>query len=237
MSLNALIRSISCQQGDTWKRSSWRCVRRRCQRRVCGLQQSYIPVPPSLPGHGSARTSPRHRVHPHSATRRKAPRTRPSSPCPHSLPKHSSSGRDGASTPTSPCASSSHLLTTQLRQSSTCVGGGDSHRSLNTSTIGMHVKDSCTVENRGLNKRISESEASQPPARLAAAPCRRHHGIRRPRGRSNPRRVGGMHVFRRLDACLSQNIDACDRGGGESHRARRRQLRWSWRPATAPCSP
>ena len=54
-------------------------------------------------------------------------------------------------------------------------------------------------ENRGLNKRISESEASQPPARPAAAPCRRHHGIRRPRGRSNPRRVGGMHVFRRLD--------------------------------------
>ena len=29
---------------------------------------------------------------------------------------------------------------------------------------------------------------------------------------------------------------ACDRGGGESHRARRRQLRWSWRPATAPFS-
>ena len=54
-------------------------------------------------------------------------------------------------------------------------------------------------ENRGLNKRISESEASQPPARPAAAPCRRHHGIRRPRGRSNPRRVGGVHVFRWLD--------------------------------------
>jgi len=135
--------------GGYMERSSWRCVRRRCQRRVCGLQQSYIPVPPSLPGHGSARTSPRHRVHPHSATRRKAPRTRPSSPCPHSLPKHSSSGRDGASTPTSPCASSSHLLTTQLRQSSTCVGGGDSHRSLNTSTIGMHVKDSCTQKIAG----------------------------------------------------------------------------------------
>jgi hypothetical protein len=30
---------------------------------------------------------------------------------------------------------------------------------------------------------------------------------------------------------------ACDRGGGESHRARRTQLRQSWRPATAPCSP
>ena len=35
----------------------------------------------------------------------------------------------------------------------------------------------------------------------------------------------------------TENKRACDRGGGESHRARRRQLRWSWRPATAPCSP
>ena len=172
MSLNALIRSISCQQGDTWKRSSWRCVRRRCQRRVCGLQQSYIPVPPSLPGHGSARTSPRHRVHPHSATRRKAPRTRPSSPCPHSLPKHSSSGRDGASTPTSPCASSSHLLTTQLRQSSTCVGGGDSHRSLNTSTIGMHVKDSCTQKIATNSSRRTQQENRRERSEPAARPHR-----------------------------------------------------------------
>eukprot|EP01046_Picozoa_sp_COSAG06_P096237 COSAG06_NODE_42337_length_382_cov_2.342756_1_plen_65_part_01 len=56
------------------------------------------------------------------------------------------------------------------------------NRFLNTSTnllaiILLHS------ENRGLNKRImnkriSESEASPPPARPAAAPCRRHHGIR-----------------------------------------------------------
>ena len=48
-------------------------------------------------------------------------------------------------------------------------------------------------ENRDLNKRSSESEASPPSACPAAAPCRPHHGLCWPRGTSKPRRVGGIH--------------------------------------------
>jgi hypothetical protein len=84
-------------------------------------------------------------------------------------------------------------------------------------------------ENRGLNKRISESEASPPPARPAAAPCRRHHGIRRPRGRSNPRRVGGVHVFRWLDGV--QRLDDLHhlegKGGGRAAPRRHANKLWA----------
>ena len=229
MSLNALIRSISCQQGDTWKRSSWRCVRRRCQRRVCGLQQSYIPVPPSLPGHGSARTSPRHRVHPHSATRRKAPRARPSAPCPHTdCPAHLKwKGQ---------CVHA-HLTLRQLvppigpsAQAKFHVRWGWRQPPILEHEHDRHARKGLLhSENRGLNKRISESEASQPPARPAAAPCRRHHGIRRPRGRSNPRRVGGVHVFRWLDGV--QRLDDLHhlegKGGGRAAPRRHANKLWA----------
>ena len=61
------------------------------------------------------------------------------------------------------------------------------------------VIHSSQTENRELNKRTAESEASPPPARTAAAPYRPSHGVRRPRGTSESRRVGGVHVLRPLD--------------------------------------
>ena len=49
------------------------------------------------------------------------------------------------------------------------------------------------------NKRTAESEASPPSVIPAATPYRPSHRVRRPRGTSKPRRVGGVHVLRPLD--------------------------------------
>ena len=62
-----------------------------------------------------------------------------------------------------------------------------------------HVLSSLTsssqTENRDLNKRTAESEASPPSARPATAPYRPSHGFCRPRGTSKPCRVGGVHYL------------------------------------------
>ena len=68
-------------------------------------------------------------------------------------------------------------------------------RARSRSSRASSLTSSSQTENRDLNKRTAESEASPPSARPATAPYRPSHGFCRPRGTSKPCRVGGVHYL------------------------------------------
>ena len=68
-------------------------------------------------------------------------------------------------------------------------------RARSRSSRASSLTSSSQTENRDLNKRTAESEASPPSARPATAPYRPSHEFCRPRGTSKPCRVGGVHFL------------------------------------------
>ena len=75
------------------------------------------------------------------------------------------------------------------------VARATDHRRRARSSRASSLTSSSQTENRDLNKRTAESEASPPSARPTTAPYHPSHGFCRPRGTSKPCRVGGVHYL------------------------------------------
>ena len=142
-----------------------------------------------------------------SSSPREAPPARPSPPnaCRQTTRRASEVRRDRARASRRPATATTGAFSSIGDEAGEqMVARATDHRRRARSSRASSLTSSSQTEiaistNRDLNKRTAESEASPPTTRTAAAPCRPLHGLRRPRGTSESRRVGGVHVLRPLD--------------------------------------
>jgi hypothetical protein len=135
-----------------------------------------------------------------SSSPREAPPARPSPPnaCRQTTRRASEVRRDRArASPRPATATTGAFCSIGDEAGERMVARATDHRrrARSRSSRASSLTSSSQTENRDLNKRTAESEASPPSARPATAPYRPSHGFCRPRGTSKPCRVGGVHYL------------------------------------------